>query len=359
MGLGAGLIFQHFGLMPLAALAFIGGLYHSLNHASFKGLLFLGAGSVLHATHTRNMEALGGLIKQMPWTAFFFLIGAAAIAALPPLNGFVSEWLVFQALLGGFRLPLPEAAVLMPLAVGMLALTGGLAAACFVKAFGITFLALPRSGEAERAQESPLSMRIGMGLLALACGALGCAPFAVVPLLGGVLAGLGGLPNTQAAFSLSVSLQTPQTFGTMSPTLVTIGLLLVLGLAPLTMWLLRVNRRLRVADTWGCGRIGQTSRMQYTAAAFAEPLRRVFAELYRPTKELTIDFHPESKYFVQSIDYHSEITPWFERGLYDPLLALVRFAARQVRRLQSGSLHFYLAYLMIILVILLVAARWG
>ena len=155
MGVGAGLVFQSFGMLDLAALGLIGGLYHTINHASFKGLLFLGAGSVLHATHTRNMEEMGGLIKHMPWTAAFFLIGAASISALPPLNGFVSEWLVFQALLGGFSIPVPEVAVLMPLAVGALALTSGLAAACFVKAFGITFLAIPRSPAAEHAHEAP------------------------------------------------------------------------------------------------------------------------------------------------------------------------------------------------------------
>ena len=164
IGVGAGLVFQHYGLMTLAALGFIGGLYHTINHASFKGLLFLGAGSVLHGTRTRNMEEMGGLIKRMPWTALFFLIGSAAISALPPLNGFASEWIVFQVLLGGFNIPVPEIAALMPVVVGMLALTSGLAAACFVKAFGITFLAIPRSHEAEHAHESPLSMRLGMGL---------------------------------------------------------------------------------------------------------------------------------------------------------------------------------------------------
>ena len=184
IGVGAGLVFHSYGLMTLAALGLIGGLYHTINHASFKGLLFLGAGSVLHATHTRNMEEMGGLIKRMPWTAFFFLIGAAAISALPPLNGFVSEWLVFQALLGGFSIPVPEVAVLMPLAVGMLALTSGLAAACFVKAFGITFLAIPRPTRPNMPTKSPLSMRLGMGILALACVGLGVAPFVVVPLLG-------------------------------------------------------------------------------------------------------------------------------------------------------------------------------
>ena len=358
IGVGAGLVFQHYGLMTLAALGFIGGLYHTINHASFKGLLFLGAGSVLHGTRTRNMEEMGGLIKRMPWTALFFLIGSAAISALPPLNGFASEWIVFQVLLGGFNIPVPEIAALMPVAVGMLALTSGLAAACFVKAFGITFLAIPRSHEAEHAHESPLSMRIGMAILALACIALGFAPFAVVPILGGALAGLGGLPDTRAAFALNVSLRTPNSFGQMSPTLAALGLLIILGIVPLAIWSLRVNRRLRLSDSWGCGRVGQTPRMEYTATAFAEPLRRVFAEIYHPSKELTIDFHPESKYFVQSIEYRSAITPWFEKALYDPFVWLIKFIAWQVRRLQSGSAHLYLVYITITLVVLLLAARW-
>lgn len=358
IGVGAGLVFHSYGMMNLAALGLIAGLYHTINHASFKGLLFLGAGAVLHATHTRNMEEMGGLIERMPWTALFFLIGAAAISALPPLNGFASEWLVFQTLLGGFNLPVPEVAVLVSIAVGMLALTSGLAAACFVKAFGISFLAIPRSVEAEHAHEAPRSMLVGMAILAIACIALGLAPFVVVPLLGRALTGLGGLPDTQAAFTMGVFVHTPANFGVMSPTLLALGLLVILGLTPLVLRVLRVNRQLRRSDTWGCGRIGQTPRMEYTATAFAEPLRRVFAELYRPTKELTIDFHPESKYFVQSIEYKSDITPLVERWLYEPLLRLVRFLAQKVRRLQSGSLHLYLAYVMLILIILLVVARW-
>jgi hydrogenase-4 component B len=358
IGIGAGLILKSFGLMTLAALGFIGGLYHTINHTSFKGLLFLSAGSVLHATHTRNMEEMGGLIKKMPWTALFFLIGSVAISALPPLNGFTSEWLVFQALLGGFNIPTPEVAIIMPIAVGMLALTSGLAAACFVKAFGITFLALPRSQEAEQAHESPLSMKIGMGILALACIGLGLGPFVVVPMIGGVLNGLGGLPDTRTTFTFNLSLQTPSAFGQISPPLVMVGLLILFALILIVMKFLNVNQKLRVSDTWGCGRIGQTSRMEYTATSFAEPLRRVFAELYQPTKELNVDFHPESKYFIQSIEYKSGITPLFERWLYDPFLRLIHFTARQVRKLQSGSLHLYLTFVTIILIILLLIARW-
>lgn len=358
IGIGAGLIFHSYGLMSLAALGLIGGLYHTLNHASFKGLLFLGAGSVLHATHTRNMEKMGGLIKHMPWTALFFLIGSAAISALPPLNGFVSEWLVFQALLAGFNIPQPELAVLMPVAVGMLALTSGLAAACFVKAFGISFLAIPRSPEAEQAHEAPRSMLSGMAILAIACVGLGVAPVVVVPFLGNALGGLGHLPAAFPELTFNLSLQTPEAFGQISPTLVAVGLLIILALIPIGLRLLRANLSLRMGETWGCGRSGQTPRMEYTATAFAEPLRRVFAEIYRPTKELSIDFHPDSKYFVESIEYKSEITPLFDRLLYDPFLRFVHFISKQVQRLQTGSLHLYLVYIAVLLVILLLVARW-
>jgi hydrogenase-4 component B len=358
IGIGAGLMFQSFGLPTLATLGIVAGMYHTINHACFKGLLFLGAGAVLHATGTRNMEEMGGLIKRMPRTAFFFLLGACAISALPPLNGFASEWLVFQALLGGSAIPQPEVAVIMPVAVAMLALTGGLAATCFVKAFGITFLAIPRSPRAESAHEAPRSMQAGMATLAVACVALGLAPFAVVPLLGASLAGLGGVAPTAIETTSALPLQVPGTSGQMSAPLLALGLVLLTALVPLGLRALGADRRLRVADTWGCGRIGQTPRMEYTATAFAEPLRRVFAELYRPTQDLSIDFHPASKYFVQAIEYRSEIHPWLERVLYDRPLDALQRAAAWIRRLQGGSLHLYLFYMTLAFLILLTLARW-
>ncbi len=353
IGAGAGFMFGARHLPEAAALAFTAALYHALNHAAFKSLLFMGAGSVLHATHTRDMNLMGGLIKRLPWTALFFLVGAVAIAGLPPLNGFVSEWLLFQSLLPGVSISQPVIAALMTVAIGLLALTGGLAAAGFVKAFGITFLAIPRSDEAAGAHEASLSMRIGMGMLTLASVGLGLAPFFVLPPLGRVLAGLGGMPAEAASLAFNVSLQTSNGFARISPTLTALGLLVVIGLVPLGMRVARINRRLRVSDTWGCGRVGQTPRMEYTSTAFAEPLRRVFAELYRPSKELTIDFHPESKYFVQSIEFNSEIRSWFEEYLYEPVLALVQRLGGQARRVQSGSPHRYLAYIFIILVLML------
>jgi hydrogenase-4 component B len=358
LGLGAGLMFQSYDLESLAILGFVAGLYHTLNHACFKGLLFLGAGAVLHATHTRNMEELGGLIRGMPRTALCFLVGAAAISGLPPLNGFVSEWLVFQALLGGSQLPRPELAPLMALAVAMLALTSGLAAACFVKAFGITFLAIPRSDHAARAREVPRAMWLPMGALAVACVALGVAPTLVIPVIGGVMAGLGGLPEGAIPAMRGLTVAVPGAVGTIAPAVLAAGLALV-PLAVVTAFRLgAADRRLRRGDTWGCGRIGQTPRMEYTATAFAEPLRRVFAELYRPTEDLSIDFHPESRYFVQSIAYRSEVHPWFERRLYTPAVSLFRRTAFGVRRLQAGSLHLYLLYMVLALVALLMVARW-
>jgi hydrogenase-4 component B len=358
LGIGAGLLFQSYGLAPLAALALVAGLYHTLNHACFKGLLFLGSGAVLHATHTRNMEELGGLIKRMPRTALCFLIGAAAISGLPPLNGFVSEWLVFQALLGGPQLPRPELGLLMAFAVAMLALTSGLAAACFVKAFGITFLAMPRSGHAAGAREVPLAMQLGMGALAVACGALGVGCTLVVPSLGAVVAGLGGLPAGLVTGMPRLTLEIPGTVGVIAPAALAAGLVLVPVGVLVAFRFGGVDRRLRVGDTWGCGRIGQTPRMEYTATAFAEPLRRVFAELYRPTEDLSIDFHPESKYFVQSIAYRSEVHPWFERLLYAPVVSFLRRTAFRVRWLQAGSLHLYLLYMILALVALLLVSRW-
>jgi hypothetical protein len=201
-------------------------------------------------------------------------------------------------------------------------------------------------------------MLLGMFLLALACIGLGLAPVLVVPFLGKVIAGVGQLPQSFPGFTFNLSLQAPQAFGQISPTLAALGLLVILGLIPICFRIFRVNQSWRLGETWGCGRSGQTPRMEYTATAFAEPLRRVFAELYRPTKELSISFHPDSKYFVESIEYKSEITPLFDRLLYDPFMRMVQFVSRLVQKLQAGSLHLYLLYIAILLIILLLSARW-
>jgi hydrogenase-4 component B len=355
IGLGAGSILHSFGLDALAMLGFVGALFHTLNHACFKSLLFLGAGSVIQQTHTGNLEDLGGLIKRMPHTAWLFLVGSAAIAGLPPLNGFASEWMVFQSLLAGTYIPRPEVAIGFPIAVGALALTSGLAAACFVKAFGISFLAMPRSDHAARAQEVHWSMLATMAVLAAGCVVLGLTAPAVIQGLYGVLGSVPGLSAGESRPS-SVWLVGPAGIAQVSP-------LLLAGLLGGTVFGVVVTIRVRGlsvrrADTWGCGRISQTARMEYTASAFAEPLRRIFSELYRPTEDLSVSTHPESRYFVRSITYTSSVVPWFEKVFYDPVTHGIRTLAAQVRRLQAGSVHLYLLYVVAALMVALASAWW-
>ena len=357
IGLGAGSLLHSLDLRALAVIGWTGALFHTLNHACFKGLLFLGAGSVRQQTHTCNMEEMGGLIKRMPQTALCFLVGSAAIAALPPLNGFASEWLVFQSLLAGTHIARPEIAVGFPIAVGMLALTSGLAAACFVKAFGISFLAMPRSDHAAQARECHWSMRVTMLALAVSCVVFGLAAPLVTR---GINRIIDSVPGLSAGVPLSQSaplwLTVPTSGAQVSPLLMValLGAIILAVLLVIQAGGLRVRR----ADTWGCGRISQTPRMEYTASAFAEPLRRVFAEVYQPTQDLSISVHPESRYFIQSITYTSHVVPWFEQVFYDPVTRGVRALATQIRRLQAGSLHLYLLYVVAALVAALTTAWW-
>lgn len=354
---GAAIIFRSYGLADLATLALVGCLYHVLGHGAFKALLFLGAGSVLHGTSTRDMEMLGGLTRRMPWTSGLFLLGAVSAAALPPFGGFASEWLVFQALLGGARIGDPEGAALMSVAAGALALAGGLAAACFVRAFGISFLGLARSEASQSAHESPGSMRAGMGLLAAASVALGLLPSLIAPVLARAATGVGGRGVSVASMLPGTTLATPSGLSAYSPAALAILLVVVVAGILLSIRMIQGPLRTRLGNTWGCGRYGQTSRMQYTATAFAEPLRRVFAAVYRSLEDVTVDYHPDSKYFVHRIHYASELRQSFAAYVYDPLLAAVRIVATLVRRLQSGSVHAYLLYLSIAVLIFLVTAR--
>jgi hydrogenase-4 component B len=354
LGLGAAMLFQAFHLPGLAALALVAALYHTLNHAAFKSLLFMGAGAVLHATHTRNMEELGGLIKRMPQTAVFFLVGSLAIAALPPLNGFFSEWLTFQSLLLSFQISAHTVNLIFALGVAALALTSGLAAACFVRAFGITFLALPRSEPAALAREVPWTMRAAMALLALACVVLGVAPpLILAPLEATIFDLMGG--HADMRFDLTAVVANGG-FGWVAPLWIALGLFTFLMAIALALRLMGVNRRWRYYETWGCGRALQTARFEYTATAFANPFKRVFALLYRPVKQLDIEFHPESRYFVRTIAYYNEGRLIFEDTLYRPLLRMIQALAGAARVLQSGNVHRYLVYILVALVALLLLA---
>jgi hydrogenase-4 component B len=357
LGIGAGMIFQTYGLVEFAALGLIAGLYHTLNHAVFKALLFLGAGSLLYATHTRNMEEYGGLLRRMPWTGACFLIGAVSIAALPPTNGFVSEWLVFQSLFLSFHLPSLFLKLILPLAAAMLALTGVLALACFAKAFGISFLALPRSTHARHAAEVPPTMRAGMALLALACIVLGLAPMVVVPLLDRVVTPFANASIESKVLALDGWALAPVNteFSSLSTPVLALLLvalsLLALGLVAAFGGLVRV----RHYKTWGCG-INLTPRMEYTATGFVQPIKRVFSTIYQPTVKLETEFLEESRYFAKRRRFEFHIEPLFQKYLYDPVVAGFTTIADQLRVIQAGSLHLYLAYIFVTLIVLLLVA---
>ena len=357
MGLGAALMFQHGNHTTLATLALIAGLYHTINHASFKGLLFLGAGAVLHATHTRNMEEMGGLAKRMPQTAFYFLIGAVAISALPPLNGFVSEWLTYQALLQGFGTTQSLMRLIFPLSGAMLALTGALAAACFVKAFGITFLAQPRSSHASDAHEVAPSMRAGMAILTVACVLLGLFPTVFIQLLDPLTQQLTG-EHLSSQLSLAKGLvltSLAEKTGTIS----TLGIVLM-GLCllpiPFGLWLVfSRNTKTRRGPTWDCGLRGLTPQMEYTATGFSKPIRMIFKALFRPRRDVQreYDFSPR---FATSLRFESHIEEVFETRIYRPARIWILRASRRIRGIQAGSIHAYLLYIFITLLLLLLFA---
>jgi hydrogenase-4 component B len=347
LGLGAGMTLRAAGRPELAVVAFAASLYHVLNHAAFKGLLFLGAGSVVMATASRQLEDFGGLLHRMPWTALFFLIGALAISGVPPLNGFMSEWLTFQSLLLGFQFVPGLTRVNFPLAAALLALTSALAAACFVKAFGISFLALPRSRAAAEARESPATMLVSLALLAAVCLALGVLPGLVLSVLGIVTASLPGLSSTPglARGALSVAVG-PGPFGQITPAVLGLALLVGLMVAAAAITLMRVTRAIRRVPTWGCGG-ALTAQTEYTATAFSKPLLLVFREIYRPTRELEA-LTEVSPYFPRELRYRVEIEPTFERHLYDPLVRGVMEVADRMKMLQAGSLHAYLGYVLLL-----------
>jgi NADH:ubiquinone oxidoreductase subunit 5 (subunit L)/multisubunit Na+/H+ antiporter MnhA subunit len=291
-------------------------------------------------------------------TAALFGIGALSICALPPFSGFASEWLLLQGFLRGFTAHGAATATALLAGVAALALTGGLTAAAFVKAFGIGFLGQPRTPGAAAAGEAHPAMTVGTTLLAVPCLVLGVVPGAVVPLLARAAAtALGGpWPDPlQAGPGLAIA----GSADVIQPVLLAAALLAGLALA----WgLVRLRaragaergHRARRAEAWGCGRELQTARMQYTATSFAEPLQRVFDDVLRPDHDLDVSHLAESRYFEQAITYRSRIDDAIERGAYRPLTAGVQRWGEVARRAQNGSVHRYLGYGFAALVILLV-----
>jgi hydrogenase-4 component B len=355
LGLGAAMILAAANHPVAAALALTASFVHLLNHSIFKGLLFLGAGAVQTGAGTRDLERLGGLVRGMPHTTLAVLIGSVAIAALPPLNGFVGEWLLFQALLElGVAGDTALTAVTAGVAAGVLALTGALALACFVRFFGIGFLGQPRTESARLAHEVPHSMQSGLAILAGLCILLGVVPGTVIRLLEPVTTGLVGV-TALSSLSVWLALDSNLLQGFYAP-LGLVAFLVVLGSLP---WLVAQfaggRSRTRVAPPWVCGVLLEP-RMQYTATGFAKPIRLIFQAAIRPQRSVAIE-RPSSPFVVRAVRYEEGVNPIYERHLYDRGVNLLLAASHRIRLLQSGSLRAYLTYLFVTLVVVLVLAR--
>ncbi len=353
LGLGSALVFASLGMESLAALGLAAALFHTMNHATFKALLFLGAGSVIAGTHTRNIEKYGGLIKLMPQTALFFLIGSMAISALPPLNGFFSEWLTFQALFQGVAGADVTTKIIFILSIGSLAFTGGLAAACFVKAFGITFLARPRSDQAARADEPPSTARFamaGMALLTIGLGLFSGAALGMISRVGASLANLHGASAADSAQFKSVVVLNG--FAEISLPAIFVGLVSAAVAVSVVVTILTRRRKAVTGRTWDCGS-DLTSRMEITATGFSRSIITVARGVLRPSSESEIEYHDSSGYFPKVGTVTMGLHDIYRTFIYRPLRDLTTLIAGQMRKVQSGNINVYILYIFLTLIGLL------
>jgi len=356
IALGLALIFFSSGQTRLGTLGLVAALMHCLNHALFKSLLFLGAGAILHQTHEPSLESLGGLIHRMPRLAIIFLIGCLSISALPPFNGFVSEWLIFQTALQTGNLESGVIRSLIPTASAVLALTSALAAGCFVKVYGVAFLGLPRSRHAATCREaSHKGMLAGPAWLAGLCVLLGIFPTPMIEALNVVTGQLvgDGLPGVSALGWLWVTPVSPSV-ASYSPSLVLLAILLT-GWVCYQLLYKRSGLEARPAEPWDCGFGGLNARMQYGSTAFSMPIRRVFAPVF--VLEETIEEESTGPAAIQTTRLHYQLRVKDKAWgyLYAPVSAAVTWLSRGASRLQTGSIRTYLAYSFFTLLILL----WG
>jgi hydrogenase-4 component B len=334
-----------YGAPVVAVLGFAGGLLHVLNHVLFKGLLFLGAGSAAHATGTREIDHLGGLLKRMPLTGIAFLVGATAICGLPPLNGFVSELLIFIGALRAVTLPLVPQAVAAAMVVGSLALISGLAAACFTKAFGITFLGEARTPRAAGAEESGPAMIVPMAALAAACVAVGLLGGLAVGAMAPLAAGLARMSPEDAQTLLE-----PVRGGLTSVLIATGVLAVIVALLTVLRGLLQRRRARARAGTWDCGYVLPTARMQYSSSSFAQPLTGIFRGLLGTRRIATA----VSGLFPSKAALATETPDVFSQHLYRPVFGGIGSLFTRLRWLQHGRLQLYVLYIAAALLVLLV-----
>lgn len=354
MGIGVGMIGVASGQPVLGVLGILAGLYHLLNHAVFKGLLFLGTGSIIYRIGTKNMEEMGGLAKQMPWTGFAFLTGALAISAIPPLNGFVSEWFLYQSLFMAGKSDILTFKVLSPLFAVMLALTGALAAMCFVKAYGVTFVGPFRSDRVREAREVPVPMIAGMVILVAGCIVLGLGAPMIAPYIGIVASALLGTNPVWVSDDMMVfpgsnsqaMLSTPLMF------------LLLIGLVMFSLFIvwiqggMKAGRRIDSVP-WACG-YAYSSRMAATANAFVQPLRILFHPIYLLRNALIGLGNKIASYSKQAVDYIDRLELIWENNIYGLLARGMFHLGKRVQVIQVGNVQVYCMYIIITLVVLLI-----
>ncbi len=344
-GLGLAIVFRGAGMAGLTALALIAVLYHCLNHAFMKSLLFVGTGAVLHSTGERNLGRLGGLIHRMPWVAWLTLIGALALAGLPPLNGFVSEWLLLQAFLFAHEVPQTFVNMLLPMGAALVALAAALAAYVMVKFYGVIFLGQPREAALAKAHDAGVLERIGLLWLALGCLALGLFPTQVVGDLRIVVRELAGvdLPNPAAPWWLLEPLPGRQASYSALVFLVAVTAVVLLTIVGVRLF---YHQRVRRSAAWDCGFVRLDARMQDTAEGFGQPIRHIFEPFFALRRELPSPFDRAPRYRVVIDDLI-----W--QRLYEPLGSLVQRVADAFAWLQQGRIATYLLYSFVTLVVLL------
>jgi len=342
---GLTLIFYTDGKGALAALTLTALLYHALNHAFFKGLLFVGTGSVLHATGVRHMGHLGGLMRFMPWTAWLTLIGALALAGLPPLNGFVSEWLLLQAFLFTPGLTQPYLNMVIPVAAAAVALAAALAAYVMVKFYGVVFLGQPRDPVLHHAHEAGWAERLGMLWLAAGCVLLGLFPAQVIEWLTPVVRLLTNQTLLNDGSWLMLAPVSAER-ASYAPLIFFAVVAVVLGLT--VLWVRRAyHGRVRRSDPWDCGYPEQDARMQDSAEGFGQPIRQIFEVFMKIERETPDPFSRTPRYRGASLD-----KLWFI--LYAPIARVADWLSQQAGRLQHGRIQWYLIYSFVTLIFLLI-----
>jgi formate hydrogenlyase subunit 3/multisubunit Na+/H+ antiporter MnhD subunit len=344
-GIGLAIVFHGAGMRPLAALALTAVLYHALNHAFMKSLLFCGTGAVLHATGERNLGRLGGLIHRMPWVAWLTLVGVLAIAGLPPLNGFVSEWLLLQAFLFAHEVPHPFVNMLLPLGASIVALAAALAAYVMVKFYGVVFLGQPREPSLANAHDAGPLEKAGLAWLAAGCVLLGLLPGQVVGGLGYVTQQLTGHAVATAHGWSWLLAPLPDREVSYAPLVLLLVIAVVVAITFLTVRL-TYRRAVRRAPPWDCGFVRVDARMQDTAEGFGQPIRHIFQSFFQMDRELPSPFDATPRYRVTISD-----RIWL--ALYEPLGGIVQRLADSVAWLQQGRISTYLLYSFVTLVVLL------